>query len=173
MMTIPSGWVETKTFGPLFLLLGHERMLARCRRSIATLAKCCGRVTATDVDETFSTGTDRIRIEQLDVYTRVGVTDSERSRPQRITLSLTVWPRVAFTTLDDDVTRTVDYSDLCRSAREFVESRSVKLIETLVSEVAAHLLKEFPLRAIEIELRKYVLPDAKHVAVIIRREATS
>jgi dihydroneopterin aldolase len=140
--------------------------------AIATLAKCCGRATATDVDETSSTGTDRIRIEQLDLYARIGVTENERSRPQRITFSLTVWPKVGFTNLEDDISRTVDYSELCRSAREFVESRSHKLIETLVSEVAAHLLKEFPLRAIEIELRKYVLPDAKHVAVIIRRDAT-
>ena len=116
--------------------------------------------------------TDRIHIEQLEVYARVGVTDDERSRPQRITFSLTGWPTVGFANLEDDIARTVDYSELCRSAREFVESRSHKLIETLVSEVAAHLLKEFPLRAIEIELRKYVLPDAKHVAVIIRRDAT-
>jgi dihydroneopterin aldolase len=116
---------------------------------------------------------DRILIEQLEVYARVGVTNDERSRPQRITLSLTVWPKVGFDGFEDDISRTVDYSEFCRSAREFVESRSDKLIETLVSEVAAHLLKEFPLRAIEIELRKYVLPDAKHVAVIIRREATS
>jgi dihydroneopterin aldolase len=140
-------------------------------RGIATLAKCCGRVTATDVGETSFTDTDRIRIEQLEVYARVGVTDDERSRPQRITFSLTVWPKVGFASLEDDITRTVDYSELCRSTREFVEGRSDKLIETLVSEVAAHLLKEFPLRAIEIELRKYVLPDAKHVAVIIRRDA--
>ena len=139
---------------------------------IATLAKCGGRVTATDVDETSYPCTDRIHIEQLELYARVGVTEDERSRPQRIRLTLTVWPKAAFAKLEDDITRTVNYSELCRSAREFVEKRSAKLIETLASEVAAHLLKQFPLREVEIELRKYVLPDAKHVTVIVRRAAT-
>jgi FolB domain-containing protein len=123
------------------------------------------------VDDSFAAGTDRIHIEQLELYARVGVTENERAQAQRITLSLTVWPKAAFGKLEDDITRTVDYSELCRSAREFVERRSAKLIETLASDVAAHLLKEFPLRTVEIELRKYVLPDAKHVAVIVRREA--
>jgi 7,8-dihydroneopterin aldolase/epimerase/oxygenase len=139
---------------------------------IATLAKCGGRVTATGVDETSPSGTDRIHLEQLELYARVGVTENERARPQRITLSLTAWPKAAFAKLEDDITHTLDYSELCRSVREFVERRpAAKLIETLASEVAAHLLKEFQLRAIEIELRKYVLPDVKHVAVIVRREA--
>ena len=123
------------------------------------------------MDETPS-GTDRIHIEQLELYARVGVTENERARPQRITLSLTVWPKAAFAKLEDDITRTVNYSELGQCAREFVEKRSAKLIETLASEVAAHLLKEFPLHAVEIELRKYVLPDTKHIAVFVRRAAT-
>jgi FolB domain-containing protein len=122
------------------------------------------------VADSSAAATDRIHIEQLELYARVGVTENERSRPQRITLSVTIWPETAFADLEDDITRTVNYSELCRAAREFVENRSAKLIETLASEVAAHLLKEFPLGAVEIELRKYVLPDVKHVAVIVRRK---
>jgi FolB domain-containing protein len=114
---------------------------------------------------------DRIYIDQLELHARVGVSEAERSQPQRITMNLTAWPTAGFTGLEDDITRTVNYSELCRSARELVESRSTSLVETLVSEVATHLLDQFPLRAIEVELRKYVLPDAKHVAVITRREA--
>ena len=53
-----------------------------------------------------------------------------------------------------------------------MESRSARLIETLASEVAGHLLKQFPVQAIEVELRKFVLADAKHVAVIVRRQST-
>ena len=141
--------------------------------TLVAVAKILCHVTARVVADSSAAAPDRIHIEQLEIYARVGVTDDERSQPQRITLSLTVWPKVGFGKIEDHISRTVDYSELCRSAREFLESRSDKLIETFVSEVAAHLLKEFPLRAIEIELRKYVLPDIKHVAVIIRREATS
>ena len=121
----------------------------------------------------FTASADRIHIEQLELHASVGVTDNERSRPQRVTVSLTIWPKAAFATLQDDITRTVNYSELCRSTRELVESKSVRLIETLASELAAHLLNHFPLRAVEIELRKFVLPQTQHVSVIVRREAAS
>jgi len=114
---------------------------------------------------------DRIHVEQLELYTRVGVTENERSAPQRITVNLTAWPRPDFDDLDDNLTRTVNYAELCREIRNLVENRSVSLIETLVSEIITRLLTQFPLRAVEIELRKYVLPDTKYVAVIARREA--
>lgn len=118
-----------------------------------------------------SPGTDRIRIEQLELYARVGVTENERLRPQRITINLTIWPKIAFGALQDDISRTVNYSELCRVAREFVQARSDKLIETLASELASHLLEHVPIQSVEIELRKFVLPDAKHVAVIVKRNA--
>ena len=36
---------------------------------------------------------DRIHIEQLAVYGRVGVPDSERAEPQRLSLNVTLWPK--------------------------------------------------------------------------------
>ena len=45
------------------------------------------------------------------------------------------------------------------------------LIETLAEEIAALLLKNYLLAAVEIELRKYILPDTEFVAVRLRREA--
>jgi dihydroneopterin aldolase len=123
------------------------------------------------VDSSSSTAEDRIYVDQLELHARVGVSEDERSQPQRITLNLTAWPKAGFTGLGDDIGRTVNYSELCRSARELVESCSTSLIETLASKVATHLLNQFPLGAVEVELRKYVLPDVKHVAVFTRREA--
>jgi len=124
------------------------------------------------VDHSSSPTPDRIHIEQLEIQARVGVTDGERARPQRITISLTIWPEADFSHLSDQIDQTVNYSEVCRAARELVERRSARLIETLASEVADDLLKRFPLRAVEVELRKYVYPDVKHVAVVLRREST-
>ena len=114
---------------------------------------------------------DRIHIEQLELYARIGVPDNERSRPQRITLNLTMWPKRQFDNLEDDISLTVNYAEVSRAAREVVQSQSARLIETLAAAIADDLLKHFPLAAVEIELRKYVLPDAAHVSVLIRREA--
>ncbi len=49
-------------------------------------------------------------------------------------------------------------------------SRPRRLIETLAEDIAAHLLARFPLRAVEVELRKYIFPDTAFVATALRRE---
>ena len=114
---------------------------------------------------------DQIHIEQLELQARVGVTEAEREKPQRLTADMTLWLRVSADDLNDDVTRTVNYSSLCAETKQLVENRSDKLIETLAENVAAHLLKKFPIRMIKIELRKFVLSDAAYVSVIITRSA--
>jgi 7,8-dihydroneopterin aldolase/epimerase/oxygenase len=114
---------------------------------------------------------DQIHIEQLELQARVGVTEVEREKPQRLTINMTLWLRVSADDLNDDVTKTVNYSSLCAETKQLVEGRSDKLIETLAENVAAHLLKKFPIRMIKIELRKFVLTDAAYVSVIITRAA--
>jgi FolB domain-containing protein len=115
--------------------------------------------------------TDQIHVEQLEVFARVGVTESERMNPQRLTLSITVWPKESFENLQDDITRATNYSGICAVARDFVAERSARLIETLASELARKLLQSFAIEKVRLELRKFVLPDAEHVAVIVTRVA--
>lgn len=114
---------------------------------------------------------DRIHIEQLEVFARVGVTENERAKPQRLTLTITIWPNERFEKLEDDITRTANYSAVCATAREFIRDRTDKLIETLAAHLASHLLEVFPIQKVQIELRKFVLPDAKYVSVSIARSA--
>ena len=79
----------------------------------------------------FAAAADRIRIEQLELHTRIGVTEEERSKPQRIIINLTIWPKMGFDQMKDDIGRTVNYVQLCRSVREFIDQRKFSLIETL------------------------------------------
>ena len=116
---------------------------------------------------------DSITIEQLEVFARVGVTEDERGSPQRLTLTLSVWPNQHFDKLGDDITKTVNYSAISAAAREFARDHSTKLIETLAAELASHLLQNFPIRKVGVELRKFVLPDAKHVSVTLSRTAST
>jgi dihydroneopterin aldolase len=113
---------------------------------------------------------DAIHIERLEISARVGVPDIERTTPQRLVVSLTVWPQNQFDAVQDELARTVDYAAMAKSARAFVEQRCDKLIETLAATLAAHLLERFTIRAVRIELRKFVLPNCDHVAVILTRE---
>jgi 7,8-dihydroneopterin aldolase/epimerase/oxygenase len=115
---------------------------------------------------------DQVCVEQLEVSARVGVTESERAQPQRLSISLTTSPRRPLVDLGDDIRNTIDYSEVCAEIREFVQNRTDKLIETLADRLAAHLLQRFAMQRITIEIRKFVVPDAKFVAVTLTRVAT-
>jgi dihydroneopterin aldolase len=112
---------------------------------------------------------DEIRIEELTVEARIGVPDLERETPQRLVFSITLVPQSGFFDLRDDLARTVDYAAVADEVRTFVRERVVKLIDTLADDLAVHLLKHFALAEVEIELRKFILPDTKYVSVRVRR----
>lgn len=113
---------------------------------------------------------DAIHVEQLETFAHVGVPDSERNLPQRITVSITAWPNAGFRRVDDDIGATVNYSAIARMVREVVQERRDRLIETLAENIAAALLKELPVRRVRLELRKFVLPDAAYASVTIMRD---
>lgn len=112
---------------------------------------------------------DAILIDQLELQARLGVTDAERANAQRITISLRLEPNFSWAAIEDDVRRTIDYARVCERVKSIVAARARNLIETLAEEVASELLRDFPLRHVEIELRKYILPETNFVAVKIRR----
>jgi dihydroneopterin aldolase len=111
---------------------------------------------------------DRIHIEQLEVHARVGVPDSERAQSQRLSLNVTLWPKISEPR--DQISDTVNYSEVAESLNQFVGQRDYKLIETLAEKTAGHLLAQFNLRKVEVEVRKFVLPDANYVSVTAVRE---
>ena len=112
---------------------------------------------------------DAIRIEELEIFAKVGVPAEERAKPQRLTLSVALVPHVSFAELNDDLSRTVDYAAVCASLAEFASGREDRLIETLAEALATHLLERFELTQVELELRKFILPQTKFVAVRLVR----
>ncbi|RFC45220.1 MAG: phosphoglycolate phosphatase/dihydroneopterin aldolase [Verrucomicrobia bacterium] len=112
---------------------------------------------------------DAIVVSNLELSAHVGVPDFEREHPQRLTLNLTVFPKRGFHNLGDDLNHTVDYFALTRRIRKLAAERPRKLIETLVEEIAECILGEFAVAAVEVELRKYILPDTEFVAVRVMR----
>jgi 7,8-dihydroneopterin aldolase/epimerase/oxygenase len=118
-----------------------------------------------------SSAGDKIHIQELEIFARVGVSDQERAEPQRLAVNITFWPRVSFRDLEEDITRTIDYSAVCEETRRLAAGRSDRLIETLAGEIADHLLRTFPARGVTVEVRKFALPDAQYAAVVVNRTA--
>lgn len=112
---------------------------------------------------------DEIHIEQLEVFTRVGVPEEERAKPQKLTVSISFWPYQQANDLADHIERTVNYSTVAEETKNFLRDQAVSLIETLAERLASHLLKSFPIQKLTIELRKFVLPDAKYVSITVTR----
>lgn len=113
---------------------------------------------------------DQILIEELELSACIGVPDEERAQPQRLTVSLVLEPKKDFRDLADKLARTIDYAAVCAELERFVSDRQDKLLETLAHDMAEHLLARFALRRVELELRKFILPQTRFVAVRIARE---
>src|SRR5919108_2366590 len=104
---------------------------------------------------------DRIHIEQLEISTRIGVPEKERSTPQRLTISISFWPYYEQRDMADKIDNTVNYSIVAEETRNFVRAQSANLIETLADRLAMHLLKTFRIQKVTVELRKFPLQDAE------------
>lgn len=112
---------------------------------------------------------DEIHIEQLEIFTRIGVPQKERETPQRLTVSISFWPYHEAGDLADKIENAVNYSAVAEEAKNFVRDQSLNLIETLADRLASHLLKTFRIQKITIELRKFPFEDAKYVSVTVTR----
>jgi 7,8-dihydroneopterin aldolase/epimerase/oxygenase len=115
---------------------------------------------------------DRIHIEQLAVFARIGVPEEERANPQKLMVSISLWPYQQTSDLADHIERAVNYSAVAEETKNFVSDQSVSLIETLADRLASHLLNRFPIQRVKIELRKFALQDTKYVSATVTRTAS-
>lgn len=116
---------------------------------------------------------DEIIIQELELSASIGVTEAERSQPQLLVVSLVLRPPTQFGEVEEKLSRTVDYAAVCVELRRFVAGRSHVLIETLAHEMAEHVLRNFDVSRVELELRKFALPETRYVGVRVVRERMS
>lgn len=114
---------------------------------------------------------DEIRISSLRLATHIGVPDEERATIQELEADITIRVSHRFESMQDDIAATIDYAAVATRLRQLAAQRPRRLIETLASEMAACVIEEFKAAAVEIELRKRILPDTDHVAVRVMRVA--
>jgi dihydroneopterin aldolase len=106
-----------------------------------------------------------IEIQELEVKGRIGVPESERENPQRLLVSLRFQIGTAFAALNDELEKTVDYAGVAAEVEKIVQTSKAHLIETLVSDIGDALMARFRMQRLEIELRKFILPNARCVCV--------
>ena len=112
-----------------------------------------------------------ISIVDLEVYYCVGVPEPERAKPQRLLLSLEMEFDFSSAARSDAIEQTIDYDAVTRDLLNFGQGRAWRLIETLASEIAEHVLGHYRPKAVRVEVKKFVIPQARYVAVSLRRGA--
>jgi dihydroneopterin aldolase len=112
---------------------------------------------------------DVIAIRGLEVFYHVGVPDAERVRAQRLLLDVEMETDVSGAAAGDDLTRTIDYYAVSRRLLRLGEGRSWKLIERLAVEIAELVVAEFGAVRVTVEVRKFILPETRHVSVRVTR----
>jgi|SRR6185369_2518650 len=111
----------------------------------------------------------RIAIVDLEVHYCIGVGEQERAKPQR--LLLTIDMNVDFTgaALTDRVEKTINYQRVVDDLLLFGEGRNWRLLEKLVSNIADRIMTEYEPDSVFVEAKKFVIPQARYVAVSVTR----
>ena len=108
---------------------------------------------------------DTIIIKDLEVFYSVGVPDEERAKPQRLLLTVEMEHDFRAAALKDDVGDTIDYHAVSQRLSAFGDGVHWKLIETLAVDIAQMVLEEFRPRSVTIEVKKFIIPQARYVSV--------
>jgi 7,8-dihydroneopterin aldolase/epimerase/oxygenase len=112
---------------------------------------------------------DEIHILGLEMPVRLGVPDEERASWQVVTADIRLTSRRAFHEMADEVASTVDYERAAQDAIAVAAARPRKLLEVLAADLVKHFLADDAIDAVEVLLRKRILPHCDAVAVRMRR----
>jgi 7,8-dihydroneopterin aldolase/epimerase/oxygenase len=98
---------------------------------------------------------DRILLEGMVFHGRHGTLPAERELGQPFVVDVELRLDLRAAGLADDLTRTVDYSEVHRRAKEIVEGPPVGLTETVAERIAAAVLEEHPpVEAVRVKVGK-------------------
>jgi len=109
--------------------------------------------------------TPTLSIVELELTCRLGVPAEERAQPQKI-LCTAVFPVPDFkkAAQNDSLEHTVNYYDLCQLLQKTAKQKERKLIETLAADLAHSAFVVFPIPWIDLELKKFILPETRHIS---------
>src|SRR6266850_1311388 len=112
----------------------------------------------------------KISIVDLEVFYRVGVPDVERAQAQRLLLTVELEADFTAAAKSDGIADTIDYYAVTQRLLKFSEGREWKLIEKLASDIAEAVLKEFKPQAVSVEVKKFIIQQARYVGVKISKK---
>ena len=107
----------------------------------------------------------KISIVDLEVFYRIGVTDDERTNPQRLLISVDMSYDFSSAAVSDRIERTINYFDVAQDLLKYGEGRSWRLLEKLAANVADLILAKYKPQSVDVEIKKFIIPQARYVSV--------
>lgn len=111
----------------------------------------------------------KITIADLEVFYNVGVTEEERSRPQRLLVTADMTYDFSAASVSDRIEKTINYHEVSQELLKFGQGRQWKLLEKLAANLADMILIKYQPQAVMVEVKKFAVPQARHVAVSLTR----
>jgi dihydroneopterin aldolase len=115
---------------------------------------------------------DVIRLTGLVFYGYHGVSAAEKETGRVFEVDCELELDLAPAGKSDNLTDTVDYSQVYGTIREVVEGKAYALLERLAADLAAILLDKFPIYGVTLRVRKLQPPvagPAKHIEIEVYR----
>jgi dihydroneopterin aldolase len=111
----------------------------------------------------------KITVTDLEAFYCVGVTDEERAKPQRLLVTVDMAFDFSSAATSDRIEKTINYQDVSDRLLKYGESRNWKLIERLATNLADFILSEYRPEAVLVEVKKFSVPQARHVSVSVTK----
>ena len=111
----------------------------------------------------------KIRIVDLEVFYSIGVTEEERSKPQRLLITVDMDLDFASAAMTERLERTIDYFEVTQELARYGQNRSWKLLERLTTNVAELIMTKFKPQTVVVEIKKFAIPQARYVSVSVGR----
>ena len=112
---------------------------------------------------------DRIVVKDLEVDTRIGVTEAERARPQRLLITVELECNLTEAGRTDREYSTTPYDVVADMIHRTAAERPRKLVESLAGDIAKVILYRKLAQAVTVEVKKFSIPRSQYVSVQIHR----
>ncbi|OGJ56411.1 dihydroneopterin aldolase [Candidatus Peribacteria bacterium RIFCSPHIGHO2_02_FULL_52_16] len=111
---------------------------------------------------------DTITIQNLELWTHIGVSEEERAQEQRLLVSVEMTVDTKAAAKSDDVTKSIDYYQVSEELKKLAKTER-KTIERFAEDAATMILDRFKPKNVTVSVKKFAVPGSDFVAIAIRR----
>ena len=113
--------------------------------------------------------TDLLTITDLEIWSHIGVSDSERITDQRLLVTIEMMLDSRIAAKSDDVKKSINYFDVCEDVKKLALTER-KTIERFAEDVAQMILKMHKPDTVTVSVKKFAIAETAHVSLTVTRK---